>query len=271
LFSAAVRDLWRGCVWEEDGKIVGATIVQRHGSTNIWVVGTVAVLPAYRRRGIARQLVERGIEIIRAESGERVWLSVIDGNLPAHALYEDLGFEHYSGQVDFVVVPDEIPPLPDLPEGYFQADLGNFEWQPRFELEKSITPQAMRKYEPVEEGRFRDPFVMRLIYPLVMLAQGTRQGGFMLGSTENGHVLARGEYTVPRGKKGLNVLRARLDPGHAELATYLIGYLLNRVATMHPGLRVEMVIPLWMEALIAAAEETGFQRRMTYHKMGMLL
>lgn len=112
LFARSVRDLLRGCVWEEDGKIVGTTIVQRHGSSNVWIVGTVAVLLEYRRLGMARKLVERGIEIIREADGERAWLSVIDGNLPAKSLYENLGFEHYCGQIEFQAFPEEIHPMP---------------------------------------------------------------------------------------------------------------------------------------------------------------
>ena len=59
LFSTSLRDLIRGCIWEEDGKMVGCTMVQRRGSTNVWIVSTVGVLPEYRRRGLARKLIER--------------------------------------------------------------------------------------------------------------------------------------------------------------------------------------------------------------------
>ena len=31
-------------VWEEDGRMVGTTVVQRRGSTDLWYVGTVGVL-----------------------------------------------------------------------------------------------------------------------------------------------------------------------------------------------------------------------------------
>ncbi len=271
LFATSVRDLLRGCVWEEDGKLVGAAIVQRHGSTDTWIVGTVAVLPDYRRRGLARKLVERGLEIIRQEGGKRVWLSVIDGNVPAYSLYERLGFEHYSGQIEFQASSEEIPAMPVLPEGYEQSTLKKFDWRPKFELDKRISPENLLKYEPVVEGRYRQPLVMRLIYPLIMLAQGMREDGVWIRSAEDGRVIARGEYSVPRRKIGFNALWVRLDPERVELASYLVGFLLYQVSTLSPGRRIEMSVPLWMEPLIAAAEQAGFERRMTYHRMGILL
>ena len=54
VLAPSLRDMFRGYVAVEKGKIVGVTIVQRHGTTNAWVVGMVGVLPGYRRRGIAR-------------------------------------------------------------------------------------------------------------------------------------------------------------------------------------------------------------------------
>ena len=166
IFSASLRDLLRGCVWEEDGKIVGCTMVQRRGSTNIWIVGTVGVLPEYRRRGLARKLVQRGIEIIRERGGEKAFLDVIDGNIPAFKLYESLGFEHYSGNIEMQMHPECVLPKPELPADYSLSKLERFDWQPRYDLEKRIAPANMLKYEPVEEGRFRHPPAMRLILPL---------------------------------------------------------------------------------------------------------
>jgi hypothetical protein len=69
----------------------------------------------------------------------------------------------------------------------------------------------------------------------------------------------------------VNNLRARLDPAHAELAPYLVGTLLHEVAALSPGHRMDFSVPQWMEALVAAAEEAGFGRRMGYLWMGMEL
>ena len=269
--SPPMRDLLQGYLWEEDGQIVGVTIVQRRGSTDLWVVGTVGVLPDYRRRGLARKLLEAGLELMRERGATKTILGVIDGNIPAYALYEDLGFEPYSGMVEFDGQFEEPAPAPELPEGYQRSPLGPHDWQPRFELERRITPGALQRYEPVEEGRFKRPLGMRLLYPILQRAQGMKDQDFCLHTAGEGQLVARGGYTLPTRGKGVNNVRARLDPAHAELAPYLVGTLLHEVTTLSPGHRVDLAVPRWMAPVVAEAEEQGLNRRVEYLLMGMEL
>jgi ribosomal protein S18 acetylase RimI-like enzyme len=271
LLSPSLRDLMRGHVWEEDGRLVGTAMFRRRGSTDVWVVGTVGVLPAYRRRGIARKLMEAGLDSVRQRGGKKALLDVIDGNIPAYALYESLGFEHYSGSVEFHTIPEEVPAEPTLPDGYTQLPLDRFAWQPRYELEQRILPEDLLKYEPVEVGSFRQPAMMRLLAPLVMSAQGVSEAGFAIRTTTEGQIVAQGRCSISTRGTGLSRLEVRLDPGHAELAPYIVGYLLHKVAVSSPGRRVELSVPQWMEAVIAAAEEAGFKRRLQYCRMGLRL
>lgn len=271
VLSPPLRDLLRGYVWEEDGQMVGTTIVQRRGSTHIWIVGTVGVLPAYRRQGLARKCVEAGIALIRKQGGTKAILTVIDGNVPAYTLYEDLGFDDYAGEIDYEARFEEVPPVPSLPEGYVQSPLGTFDWQPRYELEQRISPESLLKYEPVEVGRFRQPAMMRLLYPLIMVAQGIRDKDFVIRTTGQGQVVARGGYTIPTRGKGVNNLRVRLDPAHAHLAPYLVGTLLHEVVTLSPGRRVEMSVPQWMGHVATAAEAAGLKQRVARRRMGLVL
>jgi len=269
--SPPMRDLLRGYVWEEDGKIVGATIVQRRGSTDVWVVGTVGVLPEYRRRGLARKLLEAALELMRERGATKTILGVIDGNLPAYTLYEDIGFEHYSGIVEFDAVLEEAVAPPELPDGYHRTPLSPHDWQPRYELENRITPEALQRYDPVLEGRFKRSLGMRLLYPILQRAQGMRDRDFVIRTAGDGRIVARGGHTLPTRGKGVNNLRVRLDSAHAELAPYLVGTLLHEVTTLSPGHRIEFSVPQWLVAVVAAAEEHGLNRRMEYLLMGMEL
>jgi ribosomal protein S18 acetylase RimI-like enzyme len=269
--SPTLRDLVRGYVWEEDGRMVGTTIVQRRGATDVWIVGTVGVLPVYRRRGIARKLVQAALDLIRAHGGTKAILTVIDGNLPAYALYQKLGFEHFSGSIEFEATLEKAPPALALPAGYVQAPLGRFDWQPRYQLEQRITPQGIRQYEPVAEGRFRYPVMTRLLLPLIMFAQSTREEEIAIRTAAEGQIVARGEYGVPTRGKGVNRLWARLDPAHPELAPYLVNVLLRQVMTLSPGRRIEFSVPQWMEALRAAAQAAGLRPRLKHCRMGLLL
>ncbi len=271
--SPSLQDIFRGHVWEEDGRIVGLTLVQRRAATDAWVVGTVAVRPGYRRRGIARRLVEASLDLIRGHGGKRAILGVIDGNLPAYTLYESLGFVHYDGDIIFHMLPEETPPVPapELPDGYVQAPLGRFDWQPRYELERRIAPSRLVAYEPVEVGRFRQPAMMRALWPLLQLAQGMREEEIALYTAGEGQIVARGRTTIPTRGKGANQFSARLDPAHAELAAYLMGFLLHEVTRRSPGRRVETVAAQWMEPVVVAAGAAGLHRRMEFCRMGIVL
>jgi GNAT superfamily N-acetyltransferase len=271
LFSPPVRDLMRGYVWEEEGLLVGITTVQRRGSTDVWIVGTVGVLPPYRRRGIARRLVVAAMDLIRDHGGKKAFLGVIDGNLPAYQLYEGLGFEHYSSNVDFHLTPEAAPSEPALPPGYTLIPLKRFEWRPRYELEKRISPESLLKYEPVEVGRFRMPFLMRLIWPLIMFAQGTHVKNFAIVTTLERKIVARMGYIIPARGKGLNSLEIRLDPDHPELAPFIIRNLMHHVVSLSPGRRVEVSVPKWMPAVISAVEAAGFEPRLEECYMGVEL
>jgi len=271
VFSPPMRDLLHGHLWEEDGQIVGVTIVQRRGSTDLWMVGTVGVLPAFRRRGLARTLLEASLELMRERGATKTILGVIDGNIPAYALYDDMGFEQYSGIVEFDGLFEEPVAAPELPDGYQREPLGPHDWEPRFELERRITPEALQRYEPVSEGRFKRPLGMRLLYPILQQAQGMKDSDFVIRTAGEGRLVGRGGYTLPTRGKGVNNVRARLDPAHADLARYLVGTLLHEVTTRSPGHRVDLTVPQWMQSVVAAAEEQGLRRRVEYLMMGMEL
>ena len=58
-----------------------------------YYLDSIAVVPEARGRGIARQLLQRGIAIAR-EMGLPAVLACEPDNLGAKALYESLGFKH---------------------------------------------------------------------------------------------------------------------------------------------------------------------------------
>ena len=53
---------------------------------------TLAVRPEFRKRGVARALVEQALCDMKAQGATEIFLDVEDGNLAAIALYEALGF-----------------------------------------------------------------------------------------------------------------------------------------------------------------------------------
>jgi ribosomal protein S18 acetylase RimI-like enzyme len=271
LFSQPLRDILHGYVWEEEGEIVGMTIVQRRGTTSIWGVGTVGVLPAFRRRGIARKTLQESLELIKRRGGTKAWLGVIDGNVPAQTLYERLGFEAYDGLSEYSIKPTEPPTVPPLPKGYAASRLDQNDWRTRYELEKRIAPESTRLYEPIEVGRFRRPWMLRALSPIMRFVRRAREEDFVIRLCSDAKVIAIAGYSASTRGKGVNRIWIRLDPEHPDLAPYVLGLLLDTVICQSPNLRIELSVPRWMPAVAEAAEALGFNRRVEYLKMGLVL
>ncbi len=84
-----------------DGEVVGymgLQIFSREG-----YVTNVAVLPDYRRQGIAAKLIERAVQ----NDMDFITLEVRKSNAPAIALYEKAGFENVGIRPNYYSAPDE--------------------------------------------------------------------------------------------------------------------------------------------------------------------
>jgi ribosomal protein S18 acetylase RimI-like enzyme len=272
LVSPTLRDLFRGFVWEEDGRIVGLVLCQRQGTTDLWEVGVVGVLPEYRGRGIARRLLTRSLEELRQRGAKQAGLGVIDKNVPAYSLYTSLDFEHYGGMVELERNTTEIPEVPALPAGYTREPLKRSRsWRIRYELDKRIHPPELTRYEPVILGRYRPPLLLRPILPLLQLLQRRERKLIQIRCTRDNQVVALGRYDVPKRDGGVNSIRVVADPEHPQLIDYLVAYHLKQAMARGPGRRVDLFVPDWMDHVLEAAERHGFTRRIYYHSLGLTL
>jgi ribosomal protein S18 acetylase RimI-like enzyme len=269
--SPPMRDLFRGYVAVDGNRIVGLTLVQRRGTTSAWVVGTVGVLPDYRRRGLARQGLEKSLDLMREHGATKTWLGVINGNTPAQGLYDRLGFEVYDGTFDYTLKKPSAPTVPPLPAEYELTKLKLSDWRTRFELEERIAPEETRRFEPIEKGRFKTPFMLRLLNPILNLVQRTKEEDWVVREAATGRVVGRCGYIVSKRGKGVNGILVRLDPKIPELASHAVGLMLQKVVSLSPNLRIELGVPRWMPAVAEAAESYGFTRRVEYLKMGRML
>lgn len=91
--------------WLEDGSVEGYLIG--------WVVfeefhiANLAVSPDFRRRGVARALVEHALDWAKAEGAEQALLEVRASNEAAQRLYRSLGFDLISIRKDYYIHPTE--------------------------------------------------------------------------------------------------------------------------------------------------------------------
>jgi [ribosomal protein S18]-alanine N-acetyltransferase len=79
-----------GAIDGERDELVGYLIISRY--VDAWHVMNIAVAPEYRRKGIARRLMERLFEVTARDARRGYTLEVRVSNEAAIRLYEELGF-----------------------------------------------------------------------------------------------------------------------------------------------------------------------------------
>lgn len=284
LFYPRVRDILGGYIWEEGNEAAGMVLIEPSAIMGgpAWVVGTLGVLPAYRRRGIARQLVNAGIKMARDKGARTITLSVISQNKPAYELYRNLGFTHYATTTEMQREADApLPEARELPPAYRIVELPSSEWLPRYTLEKRITPQGVQAFRPVERSNFHPPALVRLITRAVDSLSGRRDKAVAVvpsaaqtatrGEPQPDEVLAVARYGIRTRQGGVNTLHIRLDPEHADLSPYLLRRAVREIVEQSPGRRIGFAQPDWGKSLVDAGWVAGFTVRNEWHQMGLLL
>ncbi len=145
----------RGYVWWEDDRVVGnASLLPVRGYPDRWVMANVAVHPDYRRRGIAREMVQACERLAQQAGARTVVLQVESENQAALQLYRRQGFEMLSTRSTWrrtTLVAD--PPLPGPPGRIRESQ--NQQWKAHFELAQRVAPEGLVWPFPLERDFFR--------------------------------------------------------------------------------------------------------------------
>lgn len=117
LLRLAGRPIFRFFVIEDGGRIVATTLLTFPQSTGY--VSMVVVDPSQRRRGLARRLLEEARQATDRRGRPYITLGVLEGNAPARALYESIGYRTlrssgYLVRETGVTTPDVAPSYPGL-------------------------------------------------------------------------------------------------------------------------------------------------------------
>lgn len=134
-----------GFVWEEDGKLVGnvsvypAKLPRSIGPS--WIIANVGVHPLYQRRGIARRLMLRAMEMIRDKGGTQALLQVDDHNTGAIELYKGLGFASERTFTTYRRSPSLRFPESPLAERPYIRRRRRGEWKQEMALATELRPE----------------------------------------------------------------------------------------------------------------------------------
>jgi predicted N-acetyltransferase YhbS len=132
-----------GYVWEQDERLVGnlSLIPVMVENKKSFLIANVAVHPEYRGRGIARQLTEAGLELLRKKRVRTAWLQVRDDNQIAFNLYQSFDFVEQARRTVWHSRTELVQP--DLPEGYRITDRRWADWGKQKEALKQLYPPSV--------------------------------------------------------------------------------------------------------------------------------
>ena len=113
--------LGTGYVWRAQGRGVGNASIYRGGKHprlgRGFLIANVAVHPDYRRRGIARALMDASLDLIRRKGGRWAALQVEADNSAALHLYDDMGLTRFA-TLEQWEASRLTPPLAGDPPGW---------------------------------------------------------------------------------------------------------------------------------------------------------
>jgi GNAT superfamily N-acetyltransferase len=269
-FSPLMRDLLCGVVCEEDGKPAGICWYVHLGSMPSWNINVIAVLPEYRGRGFARQMLETSIDDLRRRGARLVTLSVIDGNLPAYTLYESFGFVHLGGSNDFDYVSSQAPERHSLPPGYQAARITATQGREQTEACRRIFPAEVQAFEPVDPARYEHALPSRLVFGLIERALGTR---WLMSGVRDGSGRLVGWFDLHARIRagGISQAMVLVDPEQAFVAPYVAVECIRTALKVSPGRRLQIMCFTWNRPVIEALAAVGAHKRLEYHHMGLKL
>jgi ribosomal protein S18 acetylase RimI-like enzyme len=157
-------------------RLVGNTSLARSAwGRDVWLVGNVAVHPEYRKRGIARMLMQAALDEVRLRGGRRIVLQVDEDNDAARGLYRDFDFRDLARRSTWVHRTGSGDPLGT--ETGWQARLRrDGEWRAEYALLKEMASEGLS---------WNVPLVLERIRPSL-----SRRVGFFLAEEGEAHWLA---------------------------------------------------------------------------------
>ncbi|GAB4513698.1 MAG: hypothetical protein OHK0046_14730 [Anaerolineae bacterium] len=155
-----------GFVWIADGQLVGNVSVYPAnwpgGLGSAWIIANVGVHPNYQKRGIARQLMQASLDMIRERKGTTAILQVDAENDRARRLYRGLGFTEERSFTTWLRRSSLRVPDRGSNTDVYIRHRRRAEWQQEMALAERIRPQqygGIGWQRPLHPGTFRRPWL----------------------------------------------------------------------------------------------------------------
>ena len=242
-------------MWVEEGHIVGnITLSPYESRLDRYMITNVAVKPSYRRRGIARALMQESINHLRTLKVKTALLNVRPTNPGAVKLYRDLGFREFETRGEWKRAASHLP-LPGMWHPLAMRPLRGSDYRPAAELIRTVAPVNLSRYHPM-----RNQFTLSKDERMVEAV-----GDFLMGQTTERWVLEmEGQLAallLIRAQRLVTPHRLSVEvkPGfRGRLENDLVAFALRELAhfpSREIRVSVESAHPEW----IAALEQNGFK------------
>lgn len=162
--TPAASKLALGYVWESNGRIVGNVTILTTKNPHRYLVVNVAVHPEYRRKGIAKMLMEAVTNLVVQRQGTEILLQVVQSNLPARSLYEQLNYATLGSMTAWYAPISRLrqtAELLDAPPLYIR-ELRRQEWQAAYALDLLSLPGDLNWPEPPTTDAYQTGLWRRL-------------------------------------------------------------------------------------------------------------
>jgi len=155
--GARPKDTLAGFVWEQAGQVVGNVTVQPDSRfPERFLIANVAVLEAWRGRGIASALMQTALAHIAAEGGQWAMLQVRASNDLARGMYQRMGFEDVMEEHRLRMETPRQLPTSSLPSGLDLRPLDSSDWHAVRYLINRAMPADARWWAPDRARAFRE-------------------------------------------------------------------------------------------------------------------
>ena len=144
-----------GFIWEEDGLIVGNVSIMQSQEPGRYIIANVAVHPDWRRRGIARQLMQTALSHLVGRRAHTVMLQVKQHNQAAKELYLRLGFSEIGALTSWSGTPPYIRNLPLYEGGPAIRSLRQREWRAAYALDIASMPADLNWPDPLRSDTYK--------------------------------------------------------------------------------------------------------------------
>lgn len=165
-FNPITSRLSNGFVWQADGRVIGNVTLMTTRAWDRYLVANVAVHPSYRRRGIARGLMQAVMEAVRKQGGRTILLQVVKDNQPALDLYRSLGYVGIGNMVSWSATRSRLRQIPGNAgeEASTCIDLLPARlWREAYELDTAHVHRDLNWPEPLSPDAYRRTWWQRFM------------------------------------------------------------------------------------------------------------